>query len=46
MCDGPVSQQPPIIVAPAFLKFFAISAIFLGVRSSLFPRNSLGFVFF
>ena len=41
MCDGLVSQQPPKIVAPAFLNFFANSDIFSGVKSSRTP-NSFG----
>jgi len=43
MCEGLVSQQPPSIVAPLSLNFFAISPILSGVRSCLWPKNLLGF---
>ena len=42
MCEGLVSQHPPSIVAPLSLNFLTISPIFLGVRSSLCPKNSFG----
>ncbi len=45
MWAGPVSQQPPIIVAPLSLNFFAISWNLLGVRSCLFPKISFGLDF-
>ena len=42
ICEGLVSQHPPSIVAPLSLNFLTISSIFLGVRSSLCPKNSFG----
>ena len=42
ICDGFVSQHPPIIVAPSSINFFAKSFKTVGVKSSLLPKNSLG----
>ena len=41
---GVVSQQPPNIVAPLSLNFFANFAITSGVKSFLCPKNLLGVI--
>ena len=43
ICVGFVSQHPPIIVAPSSINLLARSFKTLGVKSSLFPKNSFGF---